>query len=150
VAATSKRIYRKKKKDKEAFEAFVKDNIGVVTSVGLNVAQLGGLAIGSSGNSRSLEEILYDIRCHIVHELTLPDNLQFTENTIGGGDPYYLLPSHIIHGLLAAVVVAPVNRLEYTPPRYTFTVCGKTSRINDLWGKKVEFLDWFESARKGH
>jgi len=150
VAATSKRTHRKKKEDKIAFLKFIKDNIGIITSFGLNVAQLGGLFFGGPDNKHSLEEILYDIRCHLIHELKLPEKVQFTENIIGGnGDPF-LLPKNIILGLIAAVVVAPVNSLEYLPPQYIFTVNGKTIKINDYWGKKDEFLYWFESARKSH
>jgi hypothetical protein len=149
LAATSKRTHRKKKEDKIAFLKFAKINIGIITSFGLNVAQLGGLIFGSPDNKLSLEDILYDIRCHLIHELTLPEKVQFTENLIGGnGDPF-LLPKNIILGLIAAVVVAPVNSLEYLPPHYIFTVKGKTVKINDYWGKKDDFLCWFESARRG-
>ncbi len=112
VAATSKKTFGRKVPDNRAFKDFVRDNMGVVTSFGLNVAQLGGLQLGKP--SQPIEDILYDVRCHVVHSLELPLNIQFTDNTIGGVDPL-LIPTPIINGLIAAVVVAPVNSREYGP-----------------------------------
>jgi hypothetical protein len=152
AAATSKRIHQKKK-DKEAFQDFVKDNMGIITGFALPTSVAGLLIpydhppLKPMTASRPLEEILYNIRCHLLHEAMLPENVQITDNVIGGKDPI-LLPSSLITGLIAAVVVARVNRHEVLPPRYVFTAHGNIAVINDFWGKRQELQDWMDSVKK--
>jgi hypothetical protein len=64
-----------------------------------------------------------------------------------GCGPPLLLPTAVIYGLLAAVLVSPANSSEYLPHSYTLTLNGSKIRLNDYWGKRAEYLQWFEQAR---
>ncbi len=148
VAATSKLMYPKKKgMDKEYFQDFIRENMQLITGFALPTP-LGGLLIPYNHeglkpmtDSRPIEEILYNIRCHLLHEARLPENVQISKNVIGGKDPIFL-PSSFVYGLVAGVVGAHVNRHEVLPSKYWFTVRGKSAAINDFWGKRGELLNW--------
>jgi hypothetical protein len=94
-----------------------------------------------------IQDILYQVRCDLLHEAEMPSNTQVTDRLVLGGSSPFLLPASIVHGLIAAVVVAPVNRVLHIPQRCTFSVFGKTARMNDFCGRKADFLKWFEAAR---
>ena len=92
---------------------------------------------------RSMPEMLYDvIRCTAVHEAKLPDNLRITDAPVmkTGINGELVLPIDVIFGLLMAVVASPVNAGEIAKSNPTFSVAGKSCRLNDIWGKRDEFV----------
>lgn len=157
-AATSATIYRRTlRHDNKRFREFIKSNIDIITdhTLVLSIETGANLRLeydhtnlkATPEGVRSLEEILYHIRNHQVHQSSLPDNIQLTDDlSLSCGSPL-LLPSTIIFGLIAAVLVSPVNSTEYLPPSYVLTLNGQTVRLNDYWGKRKEYLQWFELAR---
>jgi hypothetical protein len=153
VAATSRRRFGKKRgQDAKAFKDFVKGSMGVITSFGIGLTSA-GLYLGKpvvndrENEERALEAILYEVRCSQAHELSWPENVQFTERTIGGSETI-LIPKSIIYGLIAAVVVAPENRLESITSTYAFVVCGEAARVNEFWGNQGALMSWIGSVRK--
>jgi hypothetical protein len=155
-AATSTKIYRKiLRHDNERFREFIKSNIDIITDHTLVLSVGTKLRLEydhpnlkpTPDGLRPLEEVLYHIRNHQVHESSLPDNIKFTDELLLSCGSPLVLPSTIIFGLAAAVLVAPINRNEYLPPSYTLTLNGRTVRLNDYWGKRKEYLDWFELAQ---
>ncbi len=159
VAATSRKTYRKERSDRKRFVDFVNSNKDVVMRTALPSLENCTIRLGcghpelqrkvkSPDGCYAIEDILYQIRCDLIHEGEPPIDFQLvTELKIGGPDPF-LVPESTIYGLLMAVVVAPVNSLEYLPPHYGLTVSNSTAKINDFWGQKQKFVDWFDAARE--
>lgn len=104
VAATARRRYPKMK-DRESFEQFLKDCHSV------------RLSVEYRGQCQEIEHIFYKwLRCELVHEGTLPVDIQFmSEDEPGsmsvraGGAPEYILKiGHgWFHHMIGAVMNAP-------------------------------------------
>ena len=76
VAAVSK-LYYPKKKDREAYEAYLADKRPELISRYLGDIPVPFLIPSPSINGQSLEELLYKtLRCNIVHELVWPDHVK--------------------------------------------------------------------------
>jgi hypothetical protein len=156
VAATSGRTYPTIREDNRQFKAFIIDNMDVITLYTFGNVSLKGSNIclpfthpslsHKSNGLYPIQDIFYRIRNDLVHGLTPPINIRFTDKPeLHGGNPA-VLPLSLIDGLAAAVVVASANALERVPPEYTFKVRTRTAPVNDFWGRKPEFIHWFESA----
>lgn len=157
-AATSVKLYRKTfKRDNERFREFIKSNIDIITdhtfvlSIGtgatLRLEYEHSNLKPTSENLRTLEEILYHIRNQQIHESTFPDNIQLADDLSFGCGPPLVLPKTVISGLIAALLISPANSKEYLPHSYTASLNGSTIVLNDYWGKRQEYLAWFERAR---
>jgi hypothetical protein len=159
VDATAKLTYRsyaKKNESGKRFRQFIDDNMELLTrATFVRGGILGGPAffecdhpdLGCApGNLYSFGDILYGLRCHLLHEARLADYVQLTDELkIGAGNPL-VLTNHIVYGLLAIVIAAPVNRTQYIPPRYTIRARTKTRKVAAFWGAGTKLLDWFRSA----
>lgn len=157
VDATANKSYPKIKDNNKRFKRFVHSSLDIITRLA-NI----GILIDGGGEFRMnythprmkptpdgchpIQDILYQIRCDLLHEAEIPSNTQLTNKLAFGGSPF-LLPESVLYGLIAAVVVAPVNRLVSIPPRYTFNVFGMTERMERFCGDKARFLKWFDTAR---
>jgi hypothetical protein len=157
-AATSVKLYRRTlKHDNKRFRAFIRSNIDIITDHTLVISLGTGASLKieydhpnlkpTQGDLRTLEEILYHIRNHQIHESSFPKNIQLIDATTMGAGPPLLLPTTVIYGLLAAILVSPANSAEYLPHSYTLTLNGNAIRLNDYWGKRKEYLEWFDRAR---
>ena len=85
----------------------------------------------------SMEAILYTIvRCGLVHECDVETKIRFTKETqIGNFDKIFCLPAALILGLLAAVVLHPVNAAERSQLDSSIELSGRSFLLNSLWGK---------------
>jgi hypothetical protein len=113
VAATSRRQYpdRKKMRDREAFEQFLKD----AHSIRINVEY--------RGECHPIEHIFYKwLRCELVHEGGVPIDIEFMLDEepgmmairAGGAPEYILKISHgWFHHLVASVVKSPINADQF-------------------------------------
>jgi hypothetical protein len=157
AAAASTRTHRKLKKDNERFKAFIRANQHIIykhtfvidIAPGANATIRFGYThpdLKPPGDFHSLEEILYLIRNHKIHQSVLPCKIEVTPENRLGGDPF-AVPVSVIYGLLAAVIVQPENRLDYVPPSYMLILNGSTAVLNDYWGKEEKYLTWFEDAQ---
>jgi len=154
--ATGNKIYGNLKRNKTRFLQFVDDNLKFITGFAFHsVVFHGQLTMAypdresTTGTSlQSLGKILYDIRCHSVHEAILPEGVVIDDHRLGGGNPFWLIRTISI-GLAAAVVAAHVNKKEHLSSGYFFVVGRRRTRIADYWGQRTALWDWFDAARQG-
>jgi hypothetical protein len=120
VAATARKRYPKKRySDREAFEGFISNEMSKITGG----AQRGVKFYYNGVYDVPLEQVLYKIiRCQLVHEGYLPDELSFSMpveegskafNVLGLYDPIEI-PIGWIWNLATAVMEAPENADEFT------------------------------------
>jgi hypothetical protein len=119
VAATARKRYPKSRySDREAFEGFITDEMSKITGG----AQRGVKFYYNGVYDVPLEQVLYKIiRCQLVHEGYLPDELSFSMPVEEGGKAYNVLglydpieiPIGWIWNLAAAVMEAPENADEF-------------------------------------
>lgn len=92
-------------------------------------------------DSCSIQDILYHVvRCGLAHSAELPPSLKFIdERSFEAKDGILHMPASLIHGLIAAVVLCPENTDQTVPDNHILDVRGLPIKLNDLWGKKIEF-----------
>jgi hypothetical protein len=145
VDATAARVFPSKNNNAR-YKSFLKDHMRIVTTFGtpgvsaesiiIKCANVPGIQTDSKGEA-PLEDILYHIvRCGLVHECELDQRLEFTDRTeIGDFGDKFRVPSAIIIGLIAAVVLAKPNAKESAPGKHQMIVAGKPIPLNSLWGR---------------
>ncbi|MBE7465988.1 MAG: hypothetical protein HS116_21135 [Planctomycetes bacterium] len=131
VAATSRKRYPhgtpshkfpgKPMRDGEAFQQFVRDEMGTITG-----GPKYGVAFPFGGKDKvPLEEILYThLRCQLVHEAAMPSTIYFTPTEFKDGCKLNVLklttplgfPEGWIDSLARAVRFAPENASEFPTP----------------------------------
>jgi hypothetical protein len=88
----------------------------------------------------SLEDLIYKtIRCNLVHEACLPDNVMLTEEQIftqSGGSTQ--LPTTFIYALILVVIGSPSNSRRKLSMSPIMTVRNVKLDINSLWGQSTE------------
>ncbi|MBI3015683.1 MAG: hypothetical protein HYY65_11645 [Candidatus Tectomicrobia bacterium] len=141
--------------DKSACRKFLEQSLPIISKIGwvsFGVSQpinfryrrLDSKATGIC--VRTMPEMLYDVvRCTAVHEAGLPDNLQFTKQSVIqlGPDGELVLPIDVIIGLLIAIVASPKNAHQQAEGDPVFSFGGKSIRVNELWrerGKIAAFI----------
>jgi len=84
VAATVRKRYARPMSDKEAYKRFIHDELEKITNGPTqNVA-----FYFRKEHHRSIEDLIYTfIRCELVHEGSLPEDIQFTQPVLGDGKP---------------------------------------------------------------
>ena len=123
---------------------FVQSNLDIISSVGTGGAILAVpgsiLALRkpeSPSLSSPLEDIIYEsVRCHLVHEASLPTNVCFTKEAFyGERDGVFYLPVLMIYALILSVIVAPTNSHRSLGTDIVMTIGRKQFRLEELWGK---------------
>lgn len=136
-------------RDKKAHHNFLNHNLPIISKIGwiaFGVSQninfkyrrLDKFNKGSEISTRTMPEMLYDvIRCTAAHEAKLPDNLQFTNDSVIqlGNDGELVLPIAFIYGLLMAVVASPKNTGRKIEKNMNFKFNNKSVLVNELWGE---------------
>jgi hypothetical protein len=157
VDATASQMYPPKKKNNETYKDWLHDNLSLITKVGMGNVSITenfrfayshpDIRLGDDGRC-SFEQILYHVvRCGLLHGAKFPENLTFSTDGIIKMDSGKLtLGGSLINGLIAAVVVSPVNKDQTVPDNYGIIVFGKTKMLNELWGQKQALLDMFNAA----
>ena len=132
--------------DNRAFKDFVRDNIAVITAFGLNVGQVAGFRLESRQSPLKIFfttfAAIYSTNLNCLQTFDSPRTQSEVLIRL-------LIPKPIVNGLIAAVVVAPVNSREYIPATYTFNWHDNSRVIMNSWGDKQGFLDWFEGGKAG-
>lgn len=88
----------------------------------------------------TLSEIIYQIRCTLIHEAEIPKEINFMEEIIFEcKDDKIKLPLTILDGLILSVIGATTNSKEYLSgdPNY------RGVKINDYWGEKGKIMSTF-------
>lgn len=129
-----------------AYKAFLHDNLGLITRVGMGGGGILNLHLGGYSHPKlkpdanghcSVEQVLYHVvRCGLLHEGCLPGDIHFTPESRIRGGATLTLPAGFIVGMLAAAVVCPVNAGELAPANCGFIFpTQKRAPVNDLWGR---------------
>lgn len=146
IDATAKKIYPKLKTSKRC-KFFLRDNQSFITRIAFGLLEIKGPLIfafdGQDGKThiKTLEEILYHlVRCSLIHEGDLPNEVEFTDsNSIGvtkGGK--VLISTNLILALIMSVIVSNSNAREKLPTYYTASIGNRNLILNNFWGKKDE------------
>jgi hypothetical protein len=130
-----------------AYKGFLRDNLNLITRVAMGGGGISNLNLGGGYSHPKLhpnadgffpvEQLLYHVvRCGLLHEGCLPSEIQFVAEARIEGGARLTVPAGFIVGMLAAVVVAPVNAGERVPVDYGFVFpTGRSARVNELWGR---------------
>jgi len=110
----AKTAYPNITKNSERFKKWLSDNLPTITRYGLPSTfnkdclfyvgtNIRGLYINKEGYTR-LEDIIYNIRCSLVHENTIDTSITFIDDCMFTfGDNHITLPKRLVVGLLKAV-----------------------------------------------
>lgn len=142
---TSKKLYRKSKHDNSIYKKFVKENLVLITAAAFGGSTIGTLrlkyshpSIRSDANGVcTFEEIVYHaVRCGLVHDSELPDNLEFRPGKMFAVEKSSLvLPAELITGLMMAVVCCTANTAERVPEVCGLDIAGAFHSLNRFWGR---------------
>jgi hypothetical protein len=153
IDATASKIHPGKKNN-EAYKEWLHDNLPLITKAGMGNISIENYKIGfrhpdiksDSNGCCTLEQVLYHVvRCGLLHTAALDDTVRFGppgENKFDGAT--LVLGASLILGLLAAVVVSPVNTGLNAPVEYGINISGEHKALNDLWGNRQAFLSMFD------
>ncbi|MCX5653244.1 MAG: hypothetical protein NTY65_01120 [Planctomycetota bacterium] len=116
VDATGGKVYPRASTGRR-FKAFVRDNLALITTAGFGGCGIRGLNLGfshpklrpNSHGCSPFEDILYVIRCSLIHEGDMPSNITFGPEPLLGGSNPLKIPRSMIVGLIVAVVCSPAN-----------------------------------------
>jgi len=147
IDATSKKEFTGKlgKKQSHRYKAFLKKHQAFITRVSTGKLEIAGpilFTISGPGRPikcRTLEEILYNlIRCALVHEGSLPNQVQITNENVMGvtSDGKVLISINLIRALIMAVACSDVNRDQRVPEGYSIGIENTRIDLNNLWGRK--------------
>lgn len=153
IDATAKRAYPQAKVG-ERYRAFLRENLALVTAFGFPGLQAGDIRIKVGVNSgldpkdidehnyTGIEAILYTtVRCGLVHECDIDTKIRFTKETqIGDFDEAFAIPAALVLGLVAAVVLHPVNAGERSVLDSSIELSGRRHLLNALWGKGPSWI----------
>jgi hypothetical protein len=150
VDATATKHFNRR--GRKSYKDFIHENLGLITKVGFGPSVMNinlkydhpDLETEPDGLC-TIQDILYHVvRCGLAHSAELPSTLKFVdENKIQVENDLLVLPSSLIYGLIAAVVVCPENTDQTIAENYGLNVRGFQIALNDLWGKKTELENLF-------
>jgi len=141
-------------RDKAACRKFLENNLPIISKIGwvsFGISQpinfrYRRLDPRSPGICvRTMPEMLYDVvRCTVIHEARLPDNLRFTNQSLiqTGQNGELVLPIDIIYGLLISIVASPKNADQKIEGNPEFTFGGQSTWINEMWGNRCKIVDF--------
>jgi hypothetical protein len=152
IEETSKREGRRPA-GKKGYKEFLGHWMPIISGFGLG-HMIRGLKIpyshpkipASPDGSCKFEDIVYHVvRCGLYHSASLPNDIVFTENELGGGNTSPVgalkLPTRIVTGLIMAIVASPANAAETCDPGYFLEFNGELFFLNQWWGKATDLLD---------
>jgi hypothetical protein len=146
IDATSAKRFPHEKHNNKRYKLFLKQNMVTVTTFGMPGIVAGGIRIKCLNIPRlktdnegmaGIEEIIYCIiRCGLIHQCDIEDNIEFTERTmLGDFENKFKIPYAIIMGLVMAVVLSTENKNETMPMTHTISVKDQDIDLNSLWGQ---------------
>jgi hypothetical protein len=144
---TSQRYYAKNKSSNKDYKNFVKENLWLITYMGLPGILSNSLKlpfvhqdIKRSDNDGfcTVEDIIYHaIRCGLVHSDGVDPKIKWNNIISLGTDEngYLLLSSNLIWGLIGSIIFSDVNSGERIGDTYWIKIADFKYFINDAWGK---------------
>jgi len=100
-------------------------------------------AVGSPSGKRNFEDVIYSaMRCSLLHEGTLPENVEFThEDAIIMRDGRFHFPHALIGALAFAVISSSANANEIPPRGVSLRFGTKSFDVRDLWADRTATKD---------
>jgi hypothetical protein len=156
IESTAKQEFGKP--GRSSYKEFIHSNLGMITAVAFGGTQVLNIYLaidhpdlpkGADGLC-SIQDIFYHVvRCGLYHDSGLPSALEFAdEQRIRCENGHLVLPTSLIYGLIAAVVVAPVNRGESTGKTTILNLGDFPIPVSHLWGRRSEFLWLLDASRE--
>jgi hypothetical protein len=133
------------------FKLFVEQNMRVITTFGFPGIVADGIRIKcinvpdlktDNEGYVSIADIIYHaLRCSLVHECSIDERIDFTEQTyIGDFNQNFRVPKNLIFGLLMAVIISPCNASEIFNKTYLKKFGSETVNLQDMWGRGSDYL----------
>ena len=149
--ATAGREYPKlagKGKVGERCRRFVRDHYDILTSVGFGGAIYATpgaklkMPDPRTGEIKSLEEILYGLRCELTHRTALPKDAFFNEQAVYNMKTSlgFSIPAHLVYAVILAVVGAKTNIGETSNADMGLIIRDQKIPIAECWGCKEKIL----------
>jgi hypothetical protein len=159
-AATAKNEYKNPKLgDAQGFKKFVMENIAIITKMSFGVTCTGDIRLGNIflddpekkiGKGKpdiSISDILYEVRCNVLHEAELPQKISFTDECkIVFGEKSIVLPISLVYGLIMAVVGAKSNMCKTVLQDLNVNLGSKNISLNSLWGQKKKIEQYLQEG----
>lgn len=133
-----------------SYKDFIHRNMDVITKTGFGPGSILSLHVvldhpgikPASDGTCALHDVLYHaVRCALLHEATLPQNLRFeTESRIWYDNGVLVLPLGLVLGLIIGVITSKANACERVASPCTFNLGECRLPINALWGRKDEVM----------
>jgi hypothetical protein len=153
IDATSKKEFPGQKTSFRC-KNFLEKNRGFISKVAFGKLEIQGpmlfpiQASNGSVKNKTLEEVLYHlVRCSLLHEGELPNEIEITSKPQIGMtiDGKVLLSIKIIWAMILAVIGSHVNKSERLPPGYTASIENETIDLNDFWGDRDRIYNLVKS-----
>ena len=144
IDATGKREYPRKKTSFRC-KKFLENNRGFISRVAFGKLEIQGPMLfpiqASDGSiiNKTLEEVLYHlVRCSLLHEGELPNEVEITPKPQVGmtNEGKVLLSVKMIWAMILAVIGSHANKSERLPHGYTASIEDETIDLNDCWGDR--------------
>lgn len=149
VDATAAAFYGMK--GRSSYKQFIADDLGLITRIAGHASILNlsfayshhEIKTNNSDGTCTIGDVLYHaVRCGLLHEAKLPSTLHFVDQRIYSiQDGHLYLPASFVNGLIASVVVSPVNAHETAPDSYGIVVEGSSTPLAELWGRKDRLVN---------
>lgn len=150
VDGTARKLVGSNNDSRKRFVSFLRDHYWLLEPMvtpGINLVDTrwGNVPLSKQPNP-DLAEIIYEVhRCSHGHGDEVPGGFKFTRS-VGTKESLMEMSAGVLHlpdrlpfGLLAAAVLARVNRDQVVPDRYFLTLGEEKFTINDWWGRESDF-----------
>jgi hypothetical protein len=146
VDVTAQRYSGASRSSSRDFKKFVKDHLWLITYVGFPGLMASTVRIPfvhpdvkpDSAGTVGVEDIIYHvIRCSLVHADEKAAKITWNR-VLGLGldqNGNLVLNQSLVWGILAAVIMSPVNQGEHVPETYWLSVADYKMFISELWGR---------------
>lgn len=146
--ATAKKMFPRENNNQRN-KKFIKRYMRIISEFGFPGVSASGIRIKclnipnlktDSEGYVGIEDIIYHtIRCGLIHECEIENQICFTDRTqIGNFDGVFKVPNQIFWGLALATILCKKNNNEICTENTFLHIRGITFQINELWGKENE------------
>jgi len=144
IDATGKKEYPKEDTSVRC-KNFLAENRGFISRVSFGKLVIRGPILfpfklqNGTTKHKTLEEVLYHlVRCSLVHEGDLPNEVEITPKPQIGMtvDGKVLIPIKMLWALILAVIGSPDNKSQRLPPGYKASIDDVTVDLNEFWGQR--------------
>jgi len=148
IAATSTKENPNINGDGKKYKTMLRDNVDVITFAGFGIILKEGIGFELSNGSKTWDELLYHIvRCNLLHEAKLGEQVYFEEgNAFGLLDDKILMPAELLYGMVFAVIGSCSNSNEHLEEKRTIAFGEINIDLDMLWGDKVKIMDLLEKS----